>query len=177
MLGAVMVHPQCKEVIPLSPELIMKQDGNTKNDCEQNSAKRFLHNLRREHPHLPAIIIGDGLFPKAPMIAAINALNCNYILGVKPGDHKYLFDWVAYAACSYYEFRDGQGTTHKFKFINDVPLNEAIEKTCRVNFLEYWEITSKGKEQHFSWVTDQLTTQENVFNIMKGGRARWQIEN
>ena len=35
----------------------------------------------------------------------------------------------------------------------------------------------KGKKQHFSWVTDFTLTKENVKSIMRGGRARWRIEN
>ena len=31
--------------------------------------------------------------------------------------------------------------------------------------------------QHFSWITDVLLTPENVWDIMRGGRARWKIEN
>jgi hypothetical protein len=46
MLGAAIVHPDHKEVIPLMPEPIIKQDGETKNDCERNAAKRFLQKLR-----------------------------------------------------------------------------------------------------------------------------------
>ena len=57
MLGAVLVHPDCKEVIPLAPEPILKQDGAKKNDCERNAAKRLLMDLRREHPHLKLIVI------------------------------------------------------------------------------------------------------------------------
>jgi len=41
MLGASIVHPDLKEVIPLMPEPIIKQDGETKNDCERNAAKRI----------------------------------------------------------------------------------------------------------------------------------------
>jgi hypothetical protein len=33
MLGAVLVHPDHKVVIPLAPEPIVKGDGSTKNDC------------------------------------------------------------------------------------------------------------------------------------------------
>ncbi len=40
-LGACLVHPDYKEVIPLCPEIIQKQDGATKNDCERTAAKRF----------------------------------------------------------------------------------------------------------------------------------------
>ena len=41
MLGAAIVHPDIKEVIPLVPEPIFKQDGLAKNDCQRNAAKRF----------------------------------------------------------------------------------------------------------------------------------------
>jgi len=45
-----------------------------------------------------------------------------------------------------------------------------------VNFLEYWEIDG-DKERHFSWITDFTLTKWNVGTIMRGGRARWKIEN
>jgi hypothetical protein len=31
--------------------------------------------------------------------------------------------------------------------------------------------------QHFSWVTDLHLTKGTVYQIMRGGRARWGIEN
>ena len=46
MLGAAIVHPSFKEVLPLAPEFIIKQDGQSKNDCERNAAKRFFGKLR-----------------------------------------------------------------------------------------------------------------------------------
>ncbi|MCD4842946.1 MAG: hypothetical protein K8R25_00470 [Methanosarcinales archaeon] len=45
MLGAVIVHPDIKEVIPSSSEPIIKQDGETKNDSEHNASKRFLEKI------------------------------------------------------------------------------------------------------------------------------------
>ncbi len=35
----------------------------------------------------------------------------------------------------------------------------------------------KGKETLFSWATNIRINQDNVFTLMKGGRARWKIEN
>src|SRR6266487_4513180 len=40
MLGAAILHPDRREVIPLMPEPIVKHDGTEKNDCERNAAKR-----------------------------------------------------------------------------------------------------------------------------------------
>ncbi len=64
---------------------------------------------------------------------------------------------------------------HRFRFVNDVPL-KASRADVRVNFIEYWEI-GQDTVQHFSWVTDLRVNKRNVFHLMRGGRARWKIEN
>ena len=92
MLGICVVHPDRKNVIPLCPEVILNRDGGAKNDCEQNSCKRFLENFRREHPHLKAILLEDGLGSTAPNIRMIESHGLRYILGAKLGNHQYLFD-------------------------------------------------------------------------------------
>ena len=61
MLGAAIIHPDVREVIPLMPEPIVKQDGMDKNDCERNAAKRFIAKLRQDHPHLKFIVTEDSL--------------------------------------------------------------------------------------------------------------------
>jgi len=183
MLGASIVHPDRKEVIPLCPEPIKKQDGETKNDCERNAAKRFLSDLRREHPHLPLIVIEDGLSSNAPHIKDLQQHDLHFILGAKEGDHAFLFDYVNKAAV------DGKTTDlivpdekdpaidHCFSFLNNVPLNKSNPDVV-VNFIEYWQVNIKtGKTLHFCWVTDFIVTENNMFKIMRGGRARWKIEN
>lgn len=52
MLGAVLLPPDKREVIPLMPEPIVKQDGTSKNDCERSAANRLIAKLRKDHPHL-----------------------------------------------------------------------------------------------------------------------------
>ena len=178
LLGGAIVHPDFKEVIPLAPEPIIKQDGQTKNDCERNAAKRFLVQFRQDHPHLPVIVIEDALSANAPHIKELEKHNLRYILGVKEGDHAFLFDYVetAHQAGQTTEYeRPLDGITHRFRFINHVPLN-ASNPDVLVNFIEYWEIDG-DKIRHFCWITDLTLTPSNVFQIMRGGRARWKIEN
>jgi hypothetical protein len=180
MLGAAIIHPDKREVIPLMPEPIIKADGTAKNDCERNAAKRFIAKLRQDHPHLKFIITEDGLSSNAPHIETLHDSGCHYILGVKEGDHAYLFKQVQAAEqegrVTYYERHDrAAGIVHRFRFINDVPLN-ASNADVRVNFIEYWEI-GQDQVQHFSWVTDLRVSKRNVFRLMRGGRARWKIEN
>ncbi len=178
MMGGAIVHPDYAEVVPFAPEAIIKQDGETKNDCERNAAKRFIENLRQDHPHLPLIMVEDGLSSNAPHISELQKQDIHYILGVKEGDHKFLFEKVAqaHAAGLTTEFEcEKEGTLHRFRFINQVPLNESNQDLL-INFVEYWEI-KPDQTQHFSWVTDFTVTTANVFEIMRGGRARWKIEN
>ena len=83
LLGATLVHPDLKEVIPLAPEPIIQQDGHTKNDCERNATRRWLKKFREEHPHLPVIVVEDALAcPHLKDLAEARAL----IIGVKPND-------------------------------------------------------------------------------------------
>ena len=180
LLGAAIIHPDVREVIPLMPEPIVKQDGAAKNDCERNAAKRFVAKLRQDHPHLKFIVTEDSLSSNAPHIETLQDHELHYILGIKEGDHAFLFQQVQVAEeaghVTYYERHDrAAGLVHRFRFVNDVPLN-ASNTDVRVHFIEYWEI-GQDKVQHFSWVTDLRVTKRNVFHLMRGGRARWKIEN
>ena len=177
MLGACIVHPDQSNVIPLCPETIQNGDGSGKNDCERNAAKRFIENFKREHPHLKVIILGDGITSNAPYIRLLEEHKMKYLLGAKPGDHQFLFDTVdASEETQYHEILDENGFFHQFRYLNDIALNKS-NPDVRVNFLEYMQTDSKGKEIVFSWVTNIRITPANVFVLMKGGRARWKIEN
>ena len=180
MLGAAIIHPDFREVIPLMPEPIVKQDGTQKNDCERNAAKRFISKLRQDHPHLPFIITEDALSSNAPHIETLHDYGCHYILGVKEGDHTSLFTQVQAAEeaghVPYYERHDRAAeVVHEFRFVNDLPLNGS-RGDVRVNFIEYWE-RGPAQVQHVSWVTDLRVSKRNVYKLMRGGRARWKIEN
>ena len=169
MLAAAIIHPDFREVIALMPEPIVKQDGATKNDGERNAAKRFITKLRQDHPHLKFIITEDALSSNAPHIETLHDYGCHYILGVTEGDHAYLFKQVEAAAeaggVSSYERHDrAAGLVHRFRFVNDLPLNGS-RKDVRGNVIEYWEV-GPGKVQHFSWVTDLRVHQRNVYKLM-----------
>jgi len=178
MLAGAIVHPDKETVSPLAPEPIIKQDGQAKNDCERNAAKRFMAQLRTDHPDEPFIITEDALSANAPHIKELKKHNLRFILGVKAGDHTFLFEQVEQAAqagrTTAYEVTD-KGVTHRFRFINQIPLNASNQEVL-VNFIEYWQIKA-DKVQHFCWITDLTVTKINLFDLMRGGRARWKIEN
>src|SRR3954449_3673238 len=154
MLAAALVHPDFPEVIPLAPEPIQRRDGQTKNDCERNAARRWLQAFRREHPHLPVIITEDGLSSNAPHIRDLEAARCHYRLGVKRGDHEHLFEQVsqrleADEAAFVEEVDAGTGTTRSYAFLEGLGLNEANQEV-RVNFLHCVECTAQGEDREWS---------------------------
>lgn len=190
LLGAVVVHPDRKEVIPLAPEPIIKADGDIKNDCERNAARRWLKRFRQEHPHLPIIVVEDGLAANAPHLRDLREANARFIIGVKAGDHAFLFNHLheADAAGRTQTLTTVDATTgilRHYRFHRDAPLNES-NPDMLVNVLEYWEIHPArivkkvqrvGKVLYFSWITGFVLTPDNVYAIMRGGRARWKVEN
>jgi len=179
MLGAVMIHPDHREVIPFAPEPIVKQDGTKKNDCERNAAKRLLRQIRREHPHLKLIVVEDGLASNAPHIRELQSLDMHFILGAKPGDHDFLWDQVLAAwdadRVTTISWTEGQ-VSCELCFINGVPLNES-NQDLRVNWLHYSEFGPHGEERKWTWVTDLEISRQNARRLVRGGRCRWKIEN
>ena len=99
----------------------------------------------------------------------------SFILGVKPDGNKFLFEWTSQGYTTH-ETVDEKGIIHRFRIFNSAPLNETQFDT-KVNFLWYQEIHPNGKIQTFSWITDFFLTKDNAMKIMRGGRARWKIEN
>lgn len=155
-----------------------------KNDSERCASKRLLRDFRREHPHLKTIIVEDGLASNYPHLSLLDELDLEYIIGVKAGDHEYLFDWIKQAKGEEAIINKSEGsvrgkakiTKHTFRYVNNVPLNDE-HGDYKVNVLEYWEEKSNGKKQYFSWVTSFEIIPENVFDLMRAGRSRWKVEN
>lgn len=180
MLGAVIMHPDIKEVIPLAPEPIQKQDGSNKNDCERNAARRLLGKIRREHPRLKLIVVEDGLASNGPHVRDLTDHGMHYILGVKPGDHAFLFAQVEAARRGRRSpklTKTEDGITREVSWVWDVPLNES-NQDLKVNFLEYKEYDAQGKcLKQFTWITDLHINRRNAWWFVRGGRSRWHIEN
>jgi hypothetical protein len=163
----------------LAPEAITRQDGASKNDCERNAAKRLLERIRHPHPQLKLIVVENALAANGPHLELLGALGLRYIIGVKEGGHEALFEVMQErlraGTCEEFEYTNPRGVIHGFRFANDLPLNKSHPHVW-VNFLEYWTID--GDEQRlWSWITDIPLTPDNVTKIMRGGCARWKIEN
>ncbi len=175
--GAVM-HPESRQVIPLMPEPILNTDGDKKQDCEHKATQRFLTKLREDHPRLPLLIGGDGLFSDSTIIKHTLSLNMHYIFTCKPGDHTYLMTWLAdYTDDWPWIEHTDKGHLHRYRWRNGVPLS-GQSTAPEVNFLEYEDVNIEtGRVYRNSWVTDLEVTRSNVWRLIRAGRCRWKIEN
>jgi hypothetical protein len=180
-LGAAIVHPDHKEVIPLIPEIISKRDGTTKNDCELNASKRFLTQFHAEHPHLEIVATHDAISPNGPYIRFVQGLGYHFIFNVKESDHAHLFAQFDQARLGggggalILEDPGHRDRYHYFHWVNALSIN-ASHKDVLVNLLEYWQVT-RDEMLRFTWVTDIPISEANAYRIMRAGRARWKIEN
>jgi hypothetical protein len=181
ILQSAMVHPDLRQVLVLAPEQISNQDGTEKQDCEINAGKRCIQKIRKAHPKLKIIITADDLYSKQPFINELKKADMSYILVAKPTDHKVLFEWVneltQLGDGDRLELTDIKGRRHCYRWINKVPLNGAKDADD-VNFFQF-EIISKDNKVTYknSWVTDIPIDRNNIVMLVKGGRARWKIEN
>ena len=184
-VAAVIIHPGRKEVIPLAIEPIVKQDGESKNDCERNASKRLLRRIRKLYPKLKLIVVEDGLASNAPHIADLRDLNMRFLLAAKPSDHAHLFDQVIAASdadnvetvtrlCPL----DGETVTSETQYASGLELN-ASNRDVKVNFLQHFEYDRDSGEtiKRFSWVTDIPIKRNFMLRYTQGGRSRWRIEN
>lgn len=194
MLCGSIVHPDKSTVIPLCPEAIEKQDGQTKNDCERVAMSRFLRKFREEHPKLQVTILTDALHSTLPNLENLKKFEMSYIMGVKPGSHEKLFEgmdkWEELNKVRIFTKEEEIGDKvkkkriHEYRYTNGILLNyQSVHQT--VNFLEYWETTQwvdkKGclqeTKKHFSWITDHSLYESTCEEIVRAGRTRWKIEN
>ena len=191
-VAAVLVHPDQKCVIPLAVEPIVKQDGETKNDCERNATGRLLRRIRQLHPQLKLIVVEDGLASNGPHIDDLRKLKMHYLLAAKPGDHQHLFDQVIAAAdedradyVDRYDAKEPAGLASQTQYLASqtqyvagVSLN-ASRPDLQVNFLQHFEFDRRSGEttRRFSWVSELALPREAYLKFVAGGRSRWRIEN
>jgi hypothetical protein len=179
--GGIM-HPDQAQVIPFMPEPISNEDGEDKQDCEMNAAKRYVKKLCAAHPQLGLLIGGDSLFSRQPLIEDILAEKAHYLFTAKSEDHKYLMEWIgAYKELNHFSCSDKKGYTHYYEWMNEVPLN-GRKDSILVNFFRYrmTMIDEQGAEKivyKSSWVTDLEITTKNIETLVRAGRCRWKDEN
>jgi hypothetical protein len=178
MLGAVCVHPNEKTVFPIAVEPIVRQDGNQKNDCELNAAKRLIPQIRQVLPKEKLILTLDALYANGPLIRLLQEQKISFIIGIKEGYVPVQIEQLQGQPQLKEISWEANGVVCAIRFTNELILN-GQNQDIKVNYLEYMEIEEQSAQVIFfnSWITDLPINESNAKGMVGLARARWKIEN
>ena len=181
----VILSPGHSQVLPLRPEFIVPQDGQEKQDCEINAAKRWLASHAERYSTGNDTLLGDDLYAHQPFCRQVLLHGFHFLFTCKPSSHAHLSRWVE-ALEPGPDLRGlklrvkGKGNRweyRQYRWANDVPLTDG-EDALKVNWCEVTATDGEGKTLYLnSFITDWKITADNVAGLVAAGRARWKIEN
>ena len=181
LLGATLVAPGHNRVLPLVPEFIAAQDGQVKQDCERNAAKRWLKDHGPHLARLRPIYLGDALFACQPLAEAVRATGADFLFVSKPESHKTLYEYLRGAEFQQHTVAErrpeGHSQTYGYRWTETMPLRDGKDALA-VQWLEITITNSVGKTTYRNaFVTSLGITADNVAELAACARARWKVEN
>jgi hypothetical protein len=121
VITPVIVSPNKKQVINLEPEFIRKQDGKTKQDCENEAVKRWLLRNPNEKKKREMTLLGDDLYSRQSICELALKQGYNFIFVAKESSHKSMYDWI---------------TNHQLK--------EKVMETMIISGRSRWKVENEG---------------------------------
>ena len=169
---AAVIQADGSTVVPLLVEPIINQDGEEKQDCEYKSFKRMFPKLCEISGK--KLILADGLYALQGVCRAIVEAGYNYIITIKPDNHKTSFEYFVEAETT---TAYGNGIISRYRFMNAVPLT--VQKdSALTNMVEVAETQKSGKHgYHNTFCTNIELNKGNCAELCRLGRLRWGIEN
>jgi hypothetical protein len=179
--------------IPLMSEFLSYQQGDagsTKQDCETKGFKRLAERLKREFPHLPIMLLLDGLYPNGPIMEICRKNKWDYMIVLQNKSLPSV--WEEYEGLKKLE-RNQFLTTwgerrQKFSWINGIEYcyGENSRKRQIVNLVvceESWEEVAKdcaqtiSKRSRHAWISGKPLNKWNLHERCNlAARHRWNIE-
>jgi hypothetical protein len=169
--------------LPMAVEFIQNTDidpslhgEDRKQDCERKAFDRLAVKLKDAFPRLPLCIVGDALYADQGIMATCRKNRWHFILTFKEGKLPALFKMAS--------LRLGYSRRKPLSRILDngvrqevrwVPRLSHEKNLCHAVFLSEWD--KKGTKAEWAWLTSLDPVPRNIWDIVKGGRLRWKIEN
>ena len=181
----VIVSPGHAQVVPLRPEFMVPQDGQVKQDCEINAAKRWLAAQAERYSSGNDTLLGDDLYAHQPFCRQVLRHGFHFILTCKPASHSHLSRWVQalepghdlHVLKGRVKGKTNRWEHHQYRWANGVPLTEG-QDALKVNWCELTVRDGQGTVLYRNrFITDWNLSAENVAGLVSAGRARWKIEN
>lgn len=185
VITPVIVSPKKQQVINLEPEFIRKQDGKTKQDCENAAVKRWLLRNPVDRYKNQITLLGDDLYSRQPICELALNQGYNFIFVAKPSSHKGLYEWIDFSEKNgeliteeIKKYEKGKRRIYRYRYVNNVPIRES-EPSFMVNWYEV-EIFDTAKNKVIyknSLITNHELNEHQIFKIIVSGRTRWKVEN
>lgn len=184
-LTPIIVSPGHSQVVPLCPEFITPQDGEVKQDCEINAAKRWLAAHAEAYATGNDTLLGDDLYAHQPFCRQVLLHGFHFLFTCKPTSHAHLASWIqgleAGGRLQNLQLRlkgkSNRWEHHQYRWAQGVPLTES-DDALKLNWCELRVTDAAGQLlYHNSFITDWPIGADNVAGLVAAARARWKIEN
>ena len=181
----VIVSPSKKQVINLAPEFIKKQDGKTKEDCENAAVKRWLLSNSIEKENIEITLLGDDLYSRQPICELALEQGYNFIFVALRSSHKTLYEWLDFLEKNgelirgeKKRYEKGKTRIYRYRYVNNVPLREE-KPSLMVNWyeVEIFDIAKNKVIYKNSFITNHKLNDEKIIKMIISGRTRWKVEN
>lgn len=181
----VIVSPSHSQVVPLRPEFILPQDGQIKQDCEINAAKRWLAAQAERYASGNDTLLGDDLYAHQPFCRQVLLYGFHFLFTCKPASHGHLNSWIkglqegsgVHGLKLRVKGKSNRWEHHQYRWANGVPLTDS-DDALKVNWCEVTITDAEGTVLYRNgFITDWTITEGNVAGLVAAGRARWKIEN
>jgi hypothetical protein len=174
--------------LSMGSEFIENRDDNPtasaearKQDCELKALSRLLPQMRRDFAQLQICLAGDGLYACGRSFQLARDYHCTYVFTFKEGHMPAV--WADFQALlplcpeNRLERTTPEGAHQVYRWVENVSYQDDEKRTWMFHAIQCEE-TVDGQTTRFAWLTDLRVNARTVVDIaMKGGRARWHIEN
>jgi len=180
--------------IPLMSEFLDYDKGDSereKQDCEQRAFFRLTERLRKAFPHLPIMLLLDGLFATGPVMSRCRDYRWHFMIVLKDGSLPQVWqEFEGLRKVLEPEDRLTQlwGDRHQsFEMVNDIDYRygDNAKKRLTIHLVvceESWaEVDAQAKQVQrssmWAWLSDLPFSRKTVHaRCNLGGRHRWSIE-
>ena len=138
----VFVRQGVNRVVAAEPEFIRPQDGQAKQDCEINAAKRWINGVGAKYSQLGVTLLGDDPYAKQPFCSEVSKSGFHYLFTCKSSSHLYLYEWIDATEVGlditevvYKRWTGKEHMYERYRFINTVPIRDGTD-ALRVNWCE-----------------------------------------
>lgn len=168
----------CGLAISIYSEFIINQDGDSKQDSETKAFYRGAVVVKEMYPHMLFLLLGDGIYASAPVMAKCKKYNWAYCVSLK--------DNLPTLLAAARRQMTGMEPTLHFPDKNvrqEIRWAEGLThdgNPCHALACDETKPSKKGtmKTTRFLWVTNLSPSKHNPVKLANGvGRQRWKIEN